>query len=149
MNKKCYICEYSEIDVNFFSTKAIIKLINYLIDIEKIDTFIFDSDKEFCQICYDIIIRKNKKIICKIASNKNENISNKFNLEKIYFYTHKKGAEAFIEKGFNTIDYCDYFIYFIDFIGNFSNCFSINYAITNNKRIFFILNNCDKYLCLN
>lgn len=61
---------------------------------------------------------------------------------------HKKGAEAFIEKGFNTFDCCDYCIYFIDYIGNFSNCYLINYSIINNKNIHFIFNNCDKYFVL-
>lgn len=34
-------------------------------DTEDFDTFIFDNDKEFCEICYDIIKSNNKKLIVK------------------------------------------------------------------------------------
>lgn len=149
MSKKCYICQYCESKTDFYSSKAIIRLLNILMDTEDFDTFIFDNDKEFCEICYDIIKSNNKKIDCKILDYGDKNISNKFNLEKISFYTNKKGTEAFIETGFNAIDYCDCCIYFIDYFNNFSNSCSINYAIKNNKKAYFILTHCEKYVTLN
>ena len=149
MSKRCYVCDYCEKDVDAYSTMAMRKLFEKLTNCEKMSEVIFNNDKEFCEISYKIIINKNKNILCKIIDFNNENKNNKLNLEKIKINTYKNGVEAFFETVFNAIDLCDYCVFFVDFIGNFSKLILIDYAIKNNKKIFFILNNCDKYLSLN
>lgn len=149
MNKKCYVSNYCGKEVDVLAIKSMQKLTNFLIENEKVDSFIFDNDEEFCDIFYDFIMKKNNNFLCQIVNFNFEFENKKLNLEKIKINTYKKGAEVFLERQLSTIDLCDYCVFFVDFLDNFPKYILFNYAIKNNKKIFFVLKNCDRFLILN